>query len=175
MKRTGARLSQPTSCSRVVHATHEHAHVKFLKSNTTSKTPAKDGGVLQLPHKEVWVSHPLGIHALQDTAAAKPSDMSSAGAGATALSRTANCSSPSSLRTRVFHHHLCICWRLACTPPAWRFEEGAGWVEQKLLNGMGTIMNGTSLDKKKCIQNVFNHVTLKLLYSVMAIYTSPSA
>lgn len=28
---------------------------------------------------------------------------------------------------------------------------------------------------KKCIQNVFNHVTLKLLYSVMAIYTSPSA
>lgn len=93
-------------------------------------------------------SHPAWIHALQDTAAEKLNDLSSPGAGATAFEQKSQLQFLWTHSEQVFHHHLCFCGKLTYTSPGWRFEGRAGWVEQKLLNGMRTIMNGKSRDKK---------------------------
>ena len=126
----------------LVHTTHKHAHIRFLKSNATSTTTVSKGRWSSLASAPD--SRP-SAHCCREAERLVKRWCGSGGRWA----QQATAAPLNSLGRRAFHHHLSVGRRLACTSPAGRSEEGAGWVEQKLLNGMGTIMNGMSKDKKK--------------------------
>lgn len=134
---------------------HQHTEIKRMGPQAYFwNSPTS----LQSSLAEQGESHSPWIDVLQDTAAEKLHDLSSPGAGATAFEKKSQLQFLWTHSDQVFHQHFCFCGKLTYTSCGWWFEGSAGWVEQKLINGMRTIMNGTGRDKK-CIQNVFNHVT----------------